>query len=547
MSTSEKLQTGFLAILSGMTVPIAILNMLGGIVSGIWLAFLGEWGAIGRGLIIMVISGFAISFALMPALLFAAPAAIAIEKGKKIIGAIFGSLSVLYTVALITVWCIWIMVMFASSATENSLVPLLIWSYGVALGPWMWLAQKDQHGGGNEFSIFTTFCAQIAYILAMIMVFVGATLGTIVISFGAIMLIGSIIQISIVFYSETKRTSSSSNKIASNRVDTFVAFDEGAEIKEEDIEDVYSKYIDKENLSGSLSRINELLNSSGENCLELLDSKAEVLNLMCRPDEAIEIYERILDKDKNYVNAYVALATIYQSKEIEKDRKYSKKIVDLYKALENVNSDRVSHYVLGDALENEGDLEEALLHYKKAIDQEKGDNYFLENIYTKMAKIFTEQKKFIDAIRAYDIAIQCSVAEHGDDSHCSEIYAFKRDIYERMKDWQKAKEMGRMFAVAERLYSERSKFPEKEYHDNRLTNIYKDLEELGKKEQETSDDLCRLVLLMIEDHYQDQKISYEKLGKIIDGVLEEVEYDEKTRVIEKARLINLVSDQIHND
>jgi hypothetical protein len=206
MTISEKLQTGFSATLTALTVPIAILNMTGGIVSGIWLAILGEWGEIIRGIILIVVSGFTISFALMPGLLFAGPAALAMEKSKKILGIFFGSLSVLYTVELITVWCILIMWFFVTSATERSLIPMLIWSYGVALAPWMWLAQKDQQGGGNEFSIFTTFFAQLSYILSMIMFFLGATLGAIAIIFGLIMLLGSILQMSIAFGSEIKKS-----------------------------------------------------------------------------------------------------------------------------------------------------------------------------------------------------------------------------------------------------------------------------------------------------------------------------------------------------
>jgi hypothetical protein len=139
-------------------------------------------------------------------LLFAAPAAMAMERGKKLIGALLGSLSVLYTVALITIWCIWVMWLFVSSASESSLVPLLVWSYGVALGPWMWLAQKDQQGGGNEFSTLTTFFAQAAYILGMIMFFFGATLGAIAILFGIIMFAGAILQMVIAFGGEMKKS-----------------------------------------------------------------------------------------------------------------------------------------------------------------------------------------------------------------------------------------------------------------------------------------------------------------------------------------------------
>lgn len=206
MAISEKIQNSFVATFTALTIPIMILNLLGGIISGIWLAILGEWGEIFRGIIFMVVAGFAISIVLMPSLLFAAPAAMAIEKGKKLLGMFLGSLSVLYTIGLMTVWCVWIMWLFVSSANDSSLIPLLIWSYGVALAPWMWLAQKDQQGGGNEFSMFSIFFAQISYILGMILFFLGATLGTIAVIFGTIMLFGGILQVFIAFGGEIKKS-----------------------------------------------------------------------------------------------------------------------------------------------------------------------------------------------------------------------------------------------------------------------------------------------------------------------------------------------------
>ena len=38
-----------IALLSLLMVPLTIANLLGGVVGGIWLAFLGEWGVIGWG------------------------------------------------------------------------------------------------------------------------------------------------------------------------------------------------------------------------------------------------------------------------------------------------------------------------------------------------------------------------------------------------------------------------------------------------------------------------------------------------------------------
>jgi|AntAceMinimDraft_16_1070373.scaffolds.fasta_scaffold49595_2 hypothetical protein len=207
MPIPKKLQTGFVASLAALTIPMMVLSLFGGIISGIWLAILGEWEEIIRGIIYMVVSSFVISFALTPCLLLQVPASMALEKGKKLLGIFFVSLAVLYTAALITVWCLYIMWFFVSSATEYSLIPLLIWSYGVALAPWMWLAQKDQQeGGGNEFSIFTTFFTQISYVIAMILFFWGVKPFIIITVFGVIMLTDAILQIFVALGGESKKS-----------------------------------------------------------------------------------------------------------------------------------------------------------------------------------------------------------------------------------------------------------------------------------------------------------------------------------------------------
>jgi hypothetical protein len=41
---------------------------------------------------------------------------------------------------------------------------MIIWAYGSATGPWAYLAQKDQQGGGNVFSTIGVFFAEVAFI-----------------------------------------------------------------------------------------------------------------------------------------------------------------------------------------------------------------------------------------------------------------------------------------------------------------------------------------------------------------------------------------------
>ncbi len=61
--------------------PIVCLNLLGGIVSGVWLAFLGEWWALGYGLTLLVVSTMGVSFALLPSILLAAPGVYFLARG----------------------------------------------------------------------------------------------------------------------------------------------------------------------------------------------------------------------------------------------------------------------------------------------------------------------------------------------------------------------------------------------------------------------------------------------------------------------------------
>lgn len=177
-----------------LAVPLGLINMLGGIVSGIWLAILGEWGIIGYGIAALFVSGIGLGLAMVPGLLLAAPAAALLEKGNKFGFYFFGFLSALYTIAVLTVWCIAVLFFFTKQANADSIIPILIWSYGVATGPIAWMAQNEMQGG-NEYSMISTFFAQAAYILVIIAIlFFRVSLLDVTVLFGVVMFIGLIIQ-----------------------------------------------------------------------------------------------------------------------------------------------------------------------------------------------------------------------------------------------------------------------------------------------------------------------------------------------------------------
>ena len=90
---------------------------------------------------------------------------------------------------------------FATQADESSYIPILIWSYGAATGPVVYLAESD-----NDSSIIATFFAQFAYVVvALLAIFFPLTMFELTIVFGCFMLIGLIMQFATVILKDKYR------------------------------------------------------------------------------------------------------------------------------------------------------------------------------------------------------------------------------------------------------------------------------------------------------------------------------------------------------
>ncbi|HEC90825.1 MAG TPA: hypothetical protein ENI55_04080 [Alphaproteobacteria bacterium] len=177
-----------------------ILNMLGGIVSGIWLAVLGDWWAIGYGVAGLFLSHFFLATLLMPGMLISVPAMILLDKGKTLLGVPLILLGNIYTVAIMSGWCLGIFIFFMTRADSDNYIPLLLWSYGAALGPWIYMAQKEQQSGASGGEVISIFFAEVAYIIiALMIVFTRANLFGLGIVFIGIMGIGLLFQFGTAF------------------------------------------------------------------------------------------------------------------------------------------------------------------------------------------------------------------------------------------------------------------------------------------------------------------------------------------------------------
>jgi hypothetical protein len=204
-----------LGIITVLAIPLMVLNMLGGIASGIWLAIIGEWGAIGWGIAALLGSTMVLGFALMPSVLLAAPAVYYAEKGNTLGILFFAALSNAYVIAIVTVWCCGVLYFFVKDATSSTLIPTLIWSYGVATGPWAYMASKDQQTGDLSGSAIATFFAELAYVGIMIAMLLSvATVIQTIMIFAGIMFVGMLIQISIAFIGHKQAMGSGGQTVA---------------------------------------------------------------------------------------------------------------------------------------------------------------------------------------------------------------------------------------------------------------------------------------------------------------------------------------------
>jgi hypothetical protein len=175
-------------------VPLFFLNFLGAVVSGIWLALLGEWGGIGMGLLASILGTFFCGSLLLPGFLVSVPAIFMMDKGGilKALGFIIGMVGLLWTFIVMSGWGMFSFGYFMARADSDSSIPYLIWAYGIATGPWASMAKDDN----NEFSIFSVFFLQIAAATSIITIgFTNMSVMATFLTFAGIMLLGYIFNI----------------------------------------------------------------------------------------------------------------------------------------------------------------------------------------------------------------------------------------------------------------------------------------------------------------------------------------------------------------
>lgn len=151
------------ALMAIIIIPLILLNFAGGIVGGVWLAIRGEWSVIGLGILYMIATPLALGLAILPGLIFAAPAAALMERRHIFLGGLVALPALAWTYAVLGGSCLLVVAYTSAAWDGEAMLAYLLWAYAVAMAPWAYLAQKDEQAGQRG-SGATLFFAQVSIV-----------------------------------------------------------------------------------------------------------------------------------------------------------------------------------------------------------------------------------------------------------------------------------------------------------------------------------------------------------------------------------------------
>ncbi len=142
-----------------------LLNMLGGVVAGVWLAVLGDWKTIGTGVVGMIGGAMICSLLMLPGIVLALPA-MRMWGSDSFLARIIAVPILLvghsWTYIVMTAWAFGaFLVLLKGVPIDDKALPYLLWAYAVATTPWVFMLQKDVQAGNDHGSI-SVFFLQIA-------------------------------------------------------------------------------------------------------------------------------------------------------------------------------------------------------------------------------------------------------------------------------------------------------------------------------------------------------------------------------------------------
>jgi hypothetical protein len=148
--------------------PLAVLNLLGGVVGTIWLVLTGHWQLPILALVVGLIAAFGIALALLPGLAVGGIGVAISLKSNPFFALPFLIASSVWTYGVMYVWSWSIFMTFQNWTADAPLLPTLLLSYATAVAPWAHMTQKESRSNPDDMSGIPTFFCQIGCAAALI-------------------------------------------------------------------------------------------------------------------------------------------------------------------------------------------------------------------------------------------------------------------------------------------------------------------------------------------------------------------------------------------
>jgi len=161
LGEDDSMKSLFLLVMA----PLMLLNLVGGLIGGVWLAILGDWSTILFGIAYMAVGAIGLSLLLAPAMALAIPMA-ALAERHVMAATLFGLPALIWTFVVIAASCAWVF-SGITSTPEGSLIPYLLWGYATAIAPWSYMASKEADDGHSGVAVFFASLGLIAMMVAV--------------------------------------------------------------------------------------------------------------------------------------------------------------------------------------------------------------------------------------------------------------------------------------------------------------------------------------------------------------------------------------------
>lgn len=154
---------------------IAVINITGGLIGGIWLLISGGVNIVIYGFIISVLMPTIYTIVSFPSLGLVTLLARAIEKGKIKSVNILASISFLYEKGLLIAWVYLVFHVVVISLPTLPLLGRILWAYSVAISPLAYMARKEGENAGLGTSLGVIYAILAFIILCVFYITTGIT------------------------------------------------------------------------------------------------------------------------------------------------------------------------------------------------------------------------------------------------------------------------------------------------------------------------------------------------------------------------------------